>query len=241
MGKLALADADQAYLRSVNARSEQDHLRKNWWPVAYTTEVKKDEPYSVSLFGEPLVLFWNEANQIECLHDLCPHKSVPLSLGYVERGSLVCRYHGWSFGAGGRCHKPTALAGRASAAVPSYKTVNDGLIIWVYPDESDPVAFINPLSAYSSEAGLALTHFTTRTFVFDHPWEFWAASFVDGNHHQHAHANTFLPVQRDSLNFVFNAAVSPAAMAVYGKHDKWVGVFAYLLFCPTHEGAHKQF
>ena len=30
-------------------------------------------------------------------------------------------------------------------------------------------------------------------------------------------------------------------MAVYGKHDKWVGVFAYLLFCPTHEGAHKQF
>jgi phenylpropionate dioxygenase-like ring-hydroxylating dioxygenase large terminal subunit len=44
------------------------------------------------------------------MEDRCPHRQVPLSAGRVTPDGIECRYHGWVFGADGRC---TAVPGMA--------------------------------------------------------------------------------------------------------------------------------
>lgn len=39
----------------------------------------------------------------------CPHRLVPLAAGTVVDGALQCAYHGWRFGADGRCTKVPSL------------------------------------------------------------------------------------------------------------------------------------
>ena len=69
--------------------------------------------------------------------DRCPHREAPLSPGHVVDGCLECCYHGWTFGAEGRCvrvpsapdgvpipprshlsHRPRRRALRPRVAVP---------------------------------------------------------------------------------------------------------------------------
>ena len=41
--------------------------------------------------------------ELVALADVCPHRSAPLSMGFVENNELVCQYHGWRFGESGSC------------------------------------------------------------------------------------------------------------------------------------------
>lgn len=227
-----------------DGKGERDKTaRHHWWPVAYSRDLHQqpDKPLAVTLFGEPLVLFQAADGSLQCVADVCPHKSAALSQGYVENGELVCRYHGWRFGKDGQCRYPNELAGKGRTTLYSYPVVDDGLLLWVFPSLEEPVEFINPIVEYAGRAGRTFSVYQPREFEFDQPWEIWAASFVDNTHHEYAHPNTFLKAQRDSLNFIFDEQVSPAAMLVYGNHDQSLGVMAYLVFSPVEENKHKQF
>jgi len=56
------------------------------------------KPFATRLWNEPLVIFREETGKLNCISDVCPHRSAPLSMGTVEDGVLKCFYHGWSFG-----------------------------------------------------------------------------------------------------------------------------------------------
>jgi len=60
-------------------------------------------PFSTRLWGEPLVIYRDSNGELIAMADVCPHRSAPLSMGYVENDELVCMYHGWRFGEGGDC------------------------------------------------------------------------------------------------------------------------------------------
>ena len=51
------------------------------------------------------------------VHDECPHRGAPLSLGRLEGDDLVCAYHGWRFGPGGAATCIPALG--TDAPIPS--------------------------------------------------------------------------------------------------------------------------
>ena len=40
---------------------------------------------------------------LRAMSDLCVHRGTALSLGWVQGDELVCAYHGWRYGADGRC------------------------------------------------------------------------------------------------------------------------------------------
>ncbi|MFT3927853.1 MAG: Rieske 2Fe-2S domain-containing protein [Myxococcales bacterium] len=214
--------------------------RHHWWPVAYSSELGSDKPLAIKLFGEPLALFRGK-DRVGCVADVCPHKSAALSAGFVENGELACRYHGWRFDPGGACSYPEELRDRRKTARYAYPALDDGLLIWVFPSTDEPVEFVNPVLEHARRVGAKIRAFKPRKFEFDQPWELWAASFVDGTHHEYAHPKTFMESQRDTLTFMFDPALSPAAMVVRGRHDRTMGVLAYLTFSPEEEGRHKQF
>ena len=77
-------------------------ILNQWWPVAFEAQLRDEDKLPVSLFGEPLVLYRSTDGALNCVQDRCFAQVVPLSLGYVQEGQLVCRYHGWRFGAEGK-------------------------------------------------------------------------------------------------------------------------------------------
>src|SRR6266567_7985053 len=76
-------------------------LRACWHPVAFSADLS-DQPVHADLLGEPLVL-WRGPGGVRAMSDLCVHRGTALSLGWVKDGELVCPYHGWRYGADGRC------------------------------------------------------------------------------------------------------------------------------------------
>jgi phenylpropionate dioxygenase-like ring-hydroxylating dioxygenase large terminal subunit len=99
-------------------------LRYCWHPVARSADVA-DRPVRVLLLGEPWVLvrLGEGGGELAAFFDRCPHRMAPLSIGsIVEKGddavpALQCAYHGWCFGAEGRCVEIPAL-GPGSSHIP---------------------------------------------------------------------------------------------------------------------------
>lgn len=98
-------------IRMLNVSAKQDFQSRpltDWYPVAWADEVRMGEgPTRAELFDTPLVLFRDEKGSVACFADRCPHRNVPLSLGQVRDGELICKYHGWRMnGAGVVTHIP---------------------------------------------------------------------------------------------------------------------------------------
>ncbi len=78
-----------------------DILSRRWHPIAAVRDLG-DKPMAVTLLDVALVVY-RIGGEICVARDVCPHRGVPLSLGWVEDGGLVCAYHGLKYGADGRC------------------------------------------------------------------------------------------------------------------------------------------
>ncbi len=74
----------------------------HWYVVARSSEVKT-EPYPVTLWKQPIVLYRQSDGQVRALEDRCPHRFVKLSEGKVQGDRVECAYHGWQFNAEGKC------------------------------------------------------------------------------------------------------------------------------------------
>jgi phenylpropionate dioxygenase-like ring-hydroxylating dioxygenase large terminal subunit len=90
--------------------SDWDILSCHWFPIALMTEVT-DRPVAARLLDVELVLFRSEGALVVA-RDLCPHRGMRLSCGWVDQGQLICPYHGLHFAADGRC---TSIPSRPEA------------------------------------------------------------------------------------------------------------------------------
>jgi vanillate O-demethylase monooxygenase subunit len=112
--------------------------RACWHPVAFASDVA-DRPMRADLLGEPLVIWRGPGGAPRVMSDLCVHRGTALSLGWVAGDELVCPYHGWRYGADGRCvaipqkEDPTAVPGKAR--VRAFGAQERYGLIWVALDE----------------------------------------------------------------------------------------------------------
>ncbi len=73
-----------------------------WYPVAFSREITST-PYATRLLDERLVIFRLSNGEVVAARDLCLHRGVPLSLGWVENDELICKYHGIRYDRHGQC------------------------------------------------------------------------------------------------------------------------------------------
>jgi phenylpropionate dioxygenase-like ring-hydroxylating dioxygenase large terminal subunit len=73
-----------------------------WYPVAFSHEVT-DKPYAARLLDERVVVYRLSNGSVSVARDICYHRGVPLSLGYVEGDEIICKYHGLRYDREGRC------------------------------------------------------------------------------------------------------------------------------------------
>lgn len=112
-----------------------------WYVACRADELGASQPLGRTLLGVPIALFRDASGAPAAVLDRCPHRNVPLSLGRVSNGELVCRYHGWRFDGGGRLRAVPGLPivdnealdrpGRNVNAFPCRE--QDGYV-WVFMD-----------------------------------------------------------------------------------------------------------
>ena len=112
------------------------YLRNEWYVAALSRELQ-DKPLARTLLGESMVLFRTASGQAVVMDNRCPHRGAPLSSGEVVGESIVCGYHGFSFGASGRCnHIPGGANIPAKACVRSFPVIDRWG--WVFVWMGDP-------------------------------------------------------------------------------------------------------
>ena len=65
-------------------------------PLAELAAIPDGGCVLVEIRGEPVGL-WRDGDAAFALADRCPHAGAPLSDGHLERGVVVCPWHGWCF------------------------------------------------------------------------------------------------------------------------------------------------
>ena len=116
-----------------------------WHPLVELARVTASAPVPVpvALDGVPWAVAILDGDPT-ALHDVCPHRRVPLSAGRVTAGPvgdvLECGYHGWSYDRQGGCARIPALGeGVVPRGMGSVRVLRTGVfagIVWGATDDS---------------------------------------------------------------------------------------------------------
>lgn len=96
---------------------------QNWTPVLPVTALD-GRPQRVEVAGVGVVLYHVDG-QVLAVSEHCPHLGAPMADGWIDRGRIVCPWHGSRFA----CGSGEVLRGPATTALPCYSTrVRGGLV-----------------------------------------------------------------------------------------------------------------
>lgn len=106
-----------------------------WWVAATSAEVGS-QPLARRLLDRNVVLFRTAGGVVTALEDRCPHRGAPLSRGRVFGEEIICPYHGFRYGTGGRCtHIPTQDHIPPALSVTAYPICEFGPYVWIWMGE----------------------------------------------------------------------------------------------------------
>ena len=124
-------------------------LRNIWYFALPSSALKAGDLVHRQFLGEPVLLGRTKAGEAFALKDLCPHRGIPLSKGRligpgetavgetVTTDQVECPYHGWRFGADGKCAGiPSLVPGQEvdleKIRVQRYHLSESNGNIWIY-------------------------------------------------------------------------------------------------------------
>lgn len=150
-------------------------LRRYWHPIAYS-EAVTDKPLAVELLGERLVVVrFGDGPRVYA--DLCVHRGVALSLGWLDGDRLRCAYHGWCYDHTGQCVEIPSNPGQRipdRARLRSYPVREVDGLVWAclddeprfgvppFPEWTDPAFHVLMIPYYDWNCG---AHRRTENFV----------------------------------------------------------------------------
>jgi phenylpropionate dioxygenase-like ring-hydroxylating dioxygenase large terminal subunit len=117
-------------------------VRNQWYVAAYGREVGR-ELFSRTVCGESILFWRTDAGQVTAMSDRCVHRRFPLSESpsRLVGDTVVCGYHGFTYGADGVC---VAVPGQTriprTARLKAYPVVEQDSLVWVFigdPDRAD--------------------------------------------------------------------------------------------------------
>jgi len=169
--------------------NQTPELGHAWHVVALSDEVD-DRPHQVWLLGQAWVLARTPSGLL-AFQDRCPHRLAPLSTGVVVGDRIRCGYHGWEFGADGRCQlipsngPGSPIPPRACAVRPWGVQERYGLV-WLAPQE--PVCDLHRFPEWDDPTFDRACNQPRRTNAGAGAL---ADNFLDASHFPTVHTRTF--------------------------------------------------
>ena len=110
----------------------------DWYPAMRSESLRESKLLTAMLLDLPLVLGRRKDGKIFAMRDSCPHRGIPLSVGWFDGERLTCRYHGWEFEpCSGQCAKIPSLSSldkldATRIYATAYPCVEKDGYAWVY-------------------------------------------------------------------------------------------------------------
>ncbi len=174
--------------------SAADGLRNYWYPVQWSSQVK-NKPTGVRVCAENVVLQRDADGVVHALHDRCPHRGVPLSLGTEEFPSTIsCAYHGWTFNLDDGELVAVITDGPDSpmcgkVAVETYPCEEAVGLVWVFVGDREP----HPLSEQLPEELVDPPEYAVGGRIEDRDgdWRLYAENGFDEGHAKYLHRTSW--------------------------------------------------
>ncbi len=166
-----------------------DDFANVWTMVGLGRDLLAGKPLGLVVAGERVVLFRDAAGAPAALLDRCPHRGVALSLGQVEKGKIRCPFHGWRFGADGRCLETpwNPDAKRDNLSATSLPVREAGGALWLFtgrgPAPGEPVP---PDALLQPDA-----HVFAQSVVWKIHWTRVMENMLDSPHVSFVHTKSF--------------------------------------------------
>jgi len=111
-------------------------MRRYWIPISPSAVLDENPVRKVRVLGEDLVLFRSAGGNLGLVGERCLHRGVDLQYGIPDERGLRCPYHGWLYGADGRC-LDTPLEDpnndfKRHLALPAYPVQELGGLVFAY-------------------------------------------------------------------------------------------------------------
>lgn len=109
-----------------------------WYVAAWDSEVDRT-PIARTICGEPIMLYRKLDRSVVALRDACPHRLLPLSMGFKEGDSVRCRYHGLLVGPDGAAQEMPIKSERVPKAICAqrYPTVERHRFVWIWIGDAE--------------------------------------------------------------------------------------------------------
>ena len=113
-------------------------VRNRWYVAAWDGEVA-NTPIARTICGEPIVMYRKLDGDVVAMRDACPHRLLPLSMGFREGDNLRCKYHGLLVGPDGSPEEMPLVDDPVNKKVctPTYQTVERHRFVWVWIGEQE--------------------------------------------------------------------------------------------------------
>jgi vanillate O-demethylase monooxygenase subunit len=113
-------------------------IRNRWYVAAWDHEVDRT-PLARTICGETIMLYRRFDRSIVAMHDACPHRLLPLSMGIKEGDNIRCRYHGLLLDSQGRALEMPIKTDAVNAAicVKTYPAAERHRFVWVWIGEAE--------------------------------------------------------------------------------------------------------
>ncbi len=112
-------------------------LRGFWYMALPGAELKPGGMVNLRMLGEPVLVGRGKDGKVFALHDICPHRGVPLHYGTFDGETITCSYHAWRYDRGGECVEvPSMVEGQridmSKIRCGTYPCIEQQGIVWVY-------------------------------------------------------------------------------------------------------------
>jgi len=223
MGSRHALDAKHYISPETFALERENIFGKLWIFAGLATSLKeKNQFFTRKIAGVPLLIQRTEAGLRAFLNE-CPHRLSPIHLAKQGKGSMVCPYHGWSFGAEGELRGlPNPLlyrftdAEREKICLPKVHLAEIGNLLFVNFSKK-PIAIEQQFSsAYLDRLREVSGYFDSQVVYSCHRvrfnWKLNMENVKDYNHVPFVHPQTFLPFMADPFRSVGRNPEDPSVV-----------------------------
>jgi choline monooxygenase len=171
-------------------RERRELVPRSWQLVAHRGQLAQPGDYvATSLGSEPIVLVRN-ATGIAGFFNVCRHRAGPVAVGCGRGRTLVCRYHGWSYGLDGVLQRAPEMDGvlnfdpgairLAPIAVGEW-----GPLVFAHADPSaQPLAaaFADVRARCARQPLDAMRYVMTQSYRVRANWKVYVDNYLEGYH-----------------------------------------------------------